>query len=966
MMLMLLVGAITGAQAADTYTVTANAKASTATAGQATVTFLLEQTTPTDSSYFAIGKFSDYTQEDGIITLSKDGTAATGYATVKAEKKGSIVLNLRHLKGPGSSKYFYIVRASDMAGITNFTIGGGDENGSVKNGGVTFKSPSAYTDYTVTFTAEKGVTYYVGATTNNGWGFRGFEYTESTDYDAETTDAGSGVSQWKITEAGNYTGGETIEALPGLDFSFGAATDGATYAAGYLTYSKGNKRSENLLFIGSSETKLTNGVPTAGNFLTLQPYVNGNLNVTYFGWGGQTYVIYDADAGATVYSGKQSDHGDATTGNVVLLAGHTYYMYHQDGGSSYGLHVNAITYEPIYLMLSTYKVENNLASGDDKDGATLTMTLGSEGFEVPKAVTTAHSGVTFDINTSTDGLKVEDNGTLVIPSDGGTGTITCTVTRGLITQTISYTLTVDANHNAWMVHEGDDYSVGDQVAPQNGGCTMTFGGWKYNSGSYDDDYSTVGGTGTTDDWEKAHFDDAGNDEYGQPTLTVDGFRYASSGKANGKAETKSVNEANFTLNNDDYHATSQLPCRGAYVVFEPTKDGTLTVYLLQNGCIDTYQKDKTDDDGNVTGKRGMPTGHISFRTFMIADEQGNLIDATGSATATYQYGVDDIGLDNAEWGANITDESAIRKLIEDNVTKGGAVKVLEAATGLGGGYYVLRKSYTKYVFQVTAGKSYYVFSNWSKLGICGFQFVAEEGQEATAVSLANAETSYTYQDKGLCNVTLQDRTFTKDNWTSLCLPFSYSTSAMKKLFGDEVQLIEFTGTINGDRAQFVNHVNNQLVVAGRPYFIKPGKTVQNPTFENVTFENVENGEFGEAAGYVFRGVYNTETMPKGSNFVNGKLYYTTKEMDSNAFRAYFEKIDASAANLAGVITDNGADDQGDELEATGIEQAMAESLGADRNATGEEAIYDLSGRRVQSAAAGKGVYIVNGKKVVVD
>ena len=46
-------------------------------------------------------------------------------------------------------------------------------------------------------------------------------------------------------------------------------------------------------------------------------------------------------------------------------------------------------------------------------------------------------------------------------------------------------------------------------------------------------------------------------------------------------------------------------------------------------------------------------------------------------------------------------------------------------------------------------------------------------------------------------------------------------------------------------------------------------------------------------------------------------------------------------------------------EATGII-----SLKTDGTANGEEAIYTLEGRRLQGLPTAKGVYIVNGKKVI--
>jgi len=942
---------------ADSYTVTVGDKKSSVTAGEATVTFLSELTTPTDSAYFNFGKRGgiDYDENAGTFTVSE---SATGYFTVKATHHGSITLNLRHLGNTGTTKYFYIIEGTGMTGMTDFTISTG--NSTVKNGGVRFESLSTWSDYSVTFTAESGVTYYISSGINGDTGFRGIEYNEL--FGAVTKDEDNGTTSWTVTESGSVNGDSLFTTVPGLDFSFGA--ESGTYSAGYLTDSKGDKRSDNLVLVGDGGVTLTDNVPTAGHFLTLKPYVNGKINVSFYGWNGQQYHIYNADAGEFVYSATPSENADATTGEVVLLAGNTYYMYCTQT-KAYGLHVHSLTYEPIYLMLSTYKVENSVATGEDYDTKSLELTLGSEGFEVPKAVTEANDAVVFSVSDSD--IKIEDNGTLIIPTTGGNGKITCTVTKGKITQTIYYTLTVKANDNAWMVEKDKEYSVGDKVTSTNGGCTMTFGGWKYNNHKYNDDFNNAGGNMTTDAWGEGRFDDAGNDEYNQPTHTIDGYRYASSGVANGKAESKNVNDANFSLDSDNNHTTYQLACRGAYVVFEPEKNGTLTFYLLQNGCVDTYQKDQTDDDGNVTGKRGMPTGRVSFRTFMIADEEGKFIDdAEGTATATYQYAYADIP--TITWGNNGKENSStIQNILQENITKGGAVKVMKAKESLGGGYYVIRKSYTKYTIKVTAGKSYFVFSNFSKLGICGFQFVADkEENTATDVTLANKTESYKAQT-GLSNVTLADRTFTSGRWTTLCLPFSVSTTQLKSVLGDEVQLIEFDkGSLdNSTTANFTNHVYNQMVIAGRPYLVKPATTVTAPTFKNVTVVDGDPTTISGSSAFSFKGVYENETMESGSYYVSGStgnLSRANTAKDSYSFRAYFSNISGSSDAKISSLSVN--DIVTEDVETTAIEHL---NIDEDVFGTYNNKVYNLNGQCVGQGneSLAKGVYIQNGKKYVV-
>ena len=71
------------------------------------------------------------------------------------------------------------------------------------------------------------------------------------------------------------------------------------------------------------------------------------------------------------------------------------------------------------------------------------------------------------------------------------------------------------------------------------------------------------------------------------------------------------------------------------------------------------------------------------------------------------------------------------------------------------------------------------------------------------------------------------------------------------------------------------------------------------------------------------------------------------------FRAYFQ-LKGDAANAASFNLDFGNG------ETTGIN-----SLTSEPSSNGEGSIYSLDGRRLSSKPAQKGVYIVNGKKMVI-
>ncbi|WP_288151657.1 hypothetical protein [uncultured Prevotella sp.] len=148
------------------------------------------------------------------------------------------------------------------------------------------------------------------------------------------------------------------------------------------------------------------------------------------------------------------------------------------------------------------------------------------------------------------------------------------------------------------------------------------------------------------------------------------------------------------------------------------------------------------------------------------------------------------------------------------------------------------------------------------------------------------------------DVTL-NRSFKNDEWTSICLPFSVSQTQVKKVFGDKAQVITFdsvmtkhtevtnfdgteTAEVEARTAHFTRHVN-QLIEAGRPYFIRPELTDNNDhtsvTFNNVSFEAVQPMDI----------ICKNEQAVKDSLAAVAKLSSGSGTL-SDTERAYYEKL----------------------------------------------------------------------------
>jgi uncharacterized protein YjdB len=194
------------------------------------------------------------------------------------------------------------------------------------------------------------------------------------------------------------------------------------------------------------------------------------------------------------------------------------------------------------------------------------------------------------------------------------------------------------------------------------------------------------------------------------------------------------------------------------------------------------------------------------------------------------------------------------------------------------------------------------------------------------------------------------RTLQTGGWNTFTVPFNLDTPSgwtVKELTETEYDGTTLTLTF-GDAENGIE--------AGKPYLVKVGDAnVVNPTFDDVT---IVNGTTETVTGYAnFVPVMNP-TWLTGSDksvlFVTGgnTLTYPAADGNINGFRAYFQLTPGLAARS---FVMNFGDEQ------TGIE-----SLTPDPSPRGEGSIYSLDGRKVNgNVNVKKGVYVVNGKKVII-
>ena len=222
------------------------------------------------------------------------------------------------------------------------------------------------------------------------------------------------------------------------------------------------------------------------------------------------------------------------------------------------------------------------------------------------------------------------------------------------------------------------------------------------------------------------------------------------------------------------------------------------------------------------------------------------------------------------------------------------------------------------------------------------------------------------------------RTLKADVWNTLVLPFDMSSGQIAETFDSGTQVAAY----NGDDAEFdetntnvigvkMKFVSASTITAHTPYIIKVLSDMDEFTVSNVNITTA-GGELKTAKGtntsiqgygtfYVASdmiGTYTTNTtVPAGKLYlIDNEFKFSQGNTKLKAFRAYFDvahsgNIYSTAASSAPAIT----------LDVDGISTGInALELDADKTA---DSYYTVQG--LQVAQPTKGLYIVNGRKVII-
>ncbi len=226
---------------------------------------------------------------------------------------------------------------------------------------------------------------------------------------------------------------------------------------------------------------------------------------------------------------------------------------------------------------------------------------------------------------------------------------------------------------------------------------------------------------------------------------------------------------------------------------------------------------------------------------------------------------------------------------------------------------------------------------------------------------------------GKVNVRIEGRTLYKTgHWNTLMLPFSLASLAgtpledadVRELVPDECSYANGTLTLKFAAASSIE--------ANKPYIVRwaaSDEHIVNPQFAKVYLEDGSQiiGLLND--GILFLGTSSPTTIYEhvGRQYLymgdDSKLYYPLNDLTINAFRAFFFLRDFVAGEPS--ATDNEKEIRNIVLDFGNGETTGIDALLKDNEPQSNDYYYSIDGQRLQGKPTKKGIYIKNGKKVVV-
>lgn len=599
-----------------------------------------------------------------------------------------------------------------------------------------------------------------------------------------------------------------------------------------------------------------------------------------------------------------------------------------------------------------------------------------------------------------------------------------------IEQTVGVTL------GGWTYKDNTYYGNTDKYSNKE-----TWAGHKFEKNADRKGYLT-NSRKTEEDVFHEFFDDKDQDgKYKKETFSTNGSHAAKSEQLKVEGDNTYAATGNYSAPTGNKSVANMtpwlLPCRGSHIKIEPTDAGLISVYVMQEGCVSHVPSNQPSDlpviiDG-VTYAPDEPID-VTVKRVYVADEKGEIVKEVvadtkskvaaqmwkddGRARAEYFWGESELAYNEATKTSflKINNWNDQWSFLDNWPNPGMQQHVFKLGTDEDG-HVLITKGIVRYTFNVLPGKTYYIFSNTAKLGLAGFTF--EKGKHAKYhkvkpdakhdewratgefVNVSTVADVKLDNDKDYvaptptainAKVTL-NRTFYKNRWNAICLPYSINRRQIEEVFGNGTMVV-LMDNINTStkKVMFIEHAN-QDIIAGYPYLIFPTtkadteKTdhsvinngiittratfgeANSPLFSVGTDGNTYLAESMQSDALVFKGTFTNTTLNEGSYVVTNKGVLSRIPNDGMKIKPYRSYIyfnrQTAGAKAISLQDMNVNGFENDEDNTTGIENLLFESGILTHSAD----VYSIDGQLVRSKALNfnglpKGVYIVNGKKYV--
>ena len=466
-----------------------------------------------------------------------------------------------------------------------------------------------------------------------------------------------------IKEGYFFPGTISYGEVPGINITFGNADDTAnpwtiktsTEESVIDNANDGTAGNVSKKYIEGDAVSIDDntGLPKAGCYLKIDAITNGWLTI-----GGkflahktqgddlnqpEQYILMDGTTQETQVHSETTDIIKEYTFPKPLLAGHSYYLYTDDGY----MMLHGINYTPGFIdpvtdarpwttpgALDSNPVTRSSAFINGYTGMLPTLCMHRQNEKLSwyceDVASGSASASTTDIQErknnegkhvyvgNTDGRIYAKTRTTEAPltDNSRTGDAYGRVhiyakvlgqkkTEGQVMKKPGYWLFI-GDMPTYIVQEGESHDQDDRVSTTNipTRIWMTFGGWHWSQAK---DYPYYQNNDTQKKWLEDGWKTSKMDSVGRNNQTIDGFQFVTWGEQNPTDEL--VRGWDKGKRN-----TFNLPVRGTYLKFEPEESGQLFVYIVQNGMTDIQ------DGSTASIKKNGPW--LRRRAVYIVDETG--------------------------------------------------------------------------------------------------------------------------------------------------------------------------------------------------------------------------------------------------------------------------------------------------------------------------------------------------------